>query len=75
MSPAFSRCIAVPIRIRQRDMGTAALLDGESAEYVLGDRSYDAKSLRETIATIGATAVSHSKGAFKKVGHFLPLRF
>jgi transposase len=33
------------------------LLDGESADYVLGDRAYDAKSLRERIAAIGATAV------------------
>ncbi len=35
----------------------AKLLAGESADYVLGDRAYDAKSLRETITAIGATAV------------------
>jgi transposase len=35
----------------------AKLLDGESADYVLGDRAYDANSLRETIAAMGATAV------------------
>jgi transposase len=35
----------------------AKLLDGQSADYVLGDRAYDAKSLREVIADIGATAV------------------
>ena len=35
----------------------AALLDGDSADYVLADRAYDAKSLRETIAAIRATAV------------------
>ena len=34
----------------------AKLLDGQSADYVQGDRAYDAKSLRETIAGIGATA-------------------
>ena len=35
----------------------ARLLDGESADYVLGDRAYDANSLRQTIAAMGATAV------------------
>jgi transposase len=35
----------------------ANLLDGESADYVLGDRAYDANSLRETIAAMGAIAV------------------
>ena len=35
----------------------AKLLDGESAGHVLGDRAYDAKALRETIAAIGAIAV------------------
>jgi transposase len=44
----------------------AALLDGGSADYVLGDRAYDAKSLREAIAAIGATAVIPSHPSRKQ---------
>ena len=37
------------------------LLRGETADHVLADRAYDAKSLRDLIAELGAEAVIPSK--------------
>jgi hypothetical protein len=59
LADSFSRPIAIAITPGQtHDLAPAkALLAGQTARYVLADRAYDARHLRETIIAMGAEPV------------------
>ena len=50
-----------------------ALLDGQTAQYVLADTAYDSRNLRETIVALGATPVIPSHPTRKHPHHHEPV--